>query len=123
MGHGEQILIVDDVEEQRLICSLILTKLGYTVHTVATGEDAVSFLQSQPVDLVILDMIMDPGINGLDTYKQILNIRPGQKAVIASGFAETGRVEAMHRLGAGQYVKKPYTLTKIGSAVKNELNK
>ena len=66
-------------------------------------------------------MIMDPGIDGLDTYRQILELHPKQKAIIASGFSETNRVKEAQKLGAGQYVKKPYTLEKLGIAVKNEL--
>ena len=120
-GHGERVLVVDDVEEQRMICSLILTKLGYVVHTVNSGEQAISFLKMHTVDLIVLDMIMAPGMDGLDTYKEIVRIHPGQKVLIASGFAETNRVEKMQQLGAGQYVKKPYTLEKIGLAVKAEL--
>lgn len=120
-GHGERILVVDDVEEQRMICSLILTKLGYVVHTVNSGEQAISFLKMHTVDLIVLDMIMAPGMDGLDTYEEIVRIHPGQKVLIASGFAETDRVEKMQQLGAGQYVKKPYTLEKIGLAVKAEL--
>ncbi len=122
-GHGERILIVDDVEEQRQICSQLLTRLGYVVHTAESGEDAISFMQAHTVDLIVLDMIMDPGIDGLDTYKEVIRIRPGQKVLIVSGFAETERVEEMQRLGAGQYLKKPYTLEKIGSAVKTELSR
>ena len=68
-------------------------------------------------------MIMDPGIDGLETYKQILQINPDQKAIIASGFSETWRVKEALRLGAGTYVKKPYTIDKIGQAVIAELSK
>jgi hypothetical protein len=50
-------------------------------------------------------------------------VRPGQKAVIASGFSETDRVKETQRLGGGQYIKKPYTMEKIGLAVKQELGK
>ena len=120
-GQGERILVVDDVEEQRLICSQILRKLGYAVHTVSSGEDAVTYLGSHPAELVVLDMIMDPGMDGLDTYRAILRLHPGQKAMVVSGFAETDRVEEIQRLGAGQYVRKPYTLKKIGAAVKAAL--
>ena len=68
-------------------------------------------------------MIMDSGMDGLDTYKEILKLHPGQKAIIASGYSETDRVKEAQRLGAGQYIKKPYTLEKIGLAVKKELGK
>jgi CheY-like chemotaxis protein len=121
MGNGETVLVVDDVEEQREIASEMLNKLGYSVSTVASGEEAVAYLKSYGADLLILDMIMDPGIDGLDTYKQIIHFHPGQKAIIASGYSETDRVKEAQRLGAGTYVKKPYTIEKIGIAVHAEL--
>jgi CheY-like chemotaxis protein len=123
MGHNEQILVVDDVEEQRNISSLLLTSLNYIVETVSSGEDAVEYLKIHPVDLVILDMIMDPGIDGLDTYREIIKRHPGQRAIITSGYSETERVREAQRLGAGAYVKKPYTLERIGLAVRTELDK
>lgn len=101
----------------------MLSHLGYQVHTVSSGEAAIDFLHAQKVDLLVLDMIMTPGINGLETYRQILNIHPEQKAVIASGYSETDHVREAQGMGAGAYVKKPYTLEKIGLAVKAELTK
>lgn len=123
MGHNEQILVVDDVEEQRNISSLLLTSLNYIVETVSSGEEALEYLKIHAVDLVILDMIMDPGMDGLDTYREIIKLRPGQRAIITSGYSETERVREAQRLGAGAYVKKPYTLEKIGLAVRAELDK
>ena len=122
-GNGELILVVDDVAEQRDIASGMLTKLGYRVATVSSGEEAVQFLQKDHADLLVLDMIMDPGMDGLDTYIKVLEIEPRQKAIIASGFSETDRVKAARNLGAGAYVKKPYTLEKLGTAVRRELDR
>ncbi|MFW6115246.1 MAG: response regulator [Thermodesulfobacteriota bacterium] len=122
-GRGETILVVDDSEEQRDITSRILNKFGYHVFTAASGEEAVQFVEKTPVNLVILDMIMEPGIDGLETYKQILERYPRQKAVIISGFSETDRVKEAQKLGAAKYLKKPYTLEKLGRAVKEELGK
>lgn len=121
-GHGETVLVVDDSEEQRDITSGILKNLEYEVSSAASGEEALEFVKKGPVDLVILDMIMDPGIDGLETYKRILERYPEQKAIIISGFSETVRVKEALRLGAGKYLKKPYTLEALGSAVKEELN-
>jgi PAS domain S-box-containing protein len=121
MGNGESILVVDDIGEQRQIASTILGQLGYTVKTVSCGEAAVEYMKNHHADLIVLDMIMDPGIDGLDTYKQILSMHPDQKAVIASGFSETDRVREAQRLGAGDYIKKPYTIEKISSAIRSEL--
>jgi len=123
MGKGESILVVDDVKEQREIVFKLLTILGYVVDTVSSGEEAVEYLKEHSVDLIVLDMIMDPGIDGLDTYKKILEVHPDQKAIIASGFSETDRVREVQRLSAGQYIKKPYTFEKIGIAVRAELDK
>jgi DNA-binding NtrC family response regulator len=80
-------------------------------------------LKENTVDLLFLDMIMDPGINGRETYERIIEIHPKQKAIIVSGFAETDEVKKTQKLGAGQYIKKPLTLEKIGLAVKKELEK
>ena len=121
MGKGESILVVDDVEEQREIASRILKKLGYSVTTVSSGEDAVNYLKDNSADLLVLDMIMDPGIDGLETYERIIELHPKQKAIIVSGFSETERVKKAQRLGAGAYVKKPYLLEKIGIAVRDLL--
>ena len=123
LGKGESILIVDDVEEQRAIASGMLSKLKYSVAAVSSGEEAVEYMRKHAADLLLLDMIMEPGIDGLETYKKIIELHAGQKAVIASGFSETDRVREAQRLGAGGYVKKPYTIEKIGVAVRTELDK
>jgi len=122
MGKGESVLVIDDIEEQQKLASAILTKLGYSVTTVSSGEEAVEYLQNGSVDLLVLDMIMDPGMDGLDTYRHILKRHPGQKAIIVSGFSETDRVEETQRLGAGAYVRKPYLMEKLGIAVRTELD-
>lgn len=122
-GNGESVLVVDDVREQREIATSMLETLNYKTHAVSSGEDAVAFLKERGADVLVLDMIMDPGMDGLDTYREIHDIRPGQKAVIASGFAENERVKEAQRLGAGEYVKKPYTLETLGMAVKRVLKR
>ncbi|MBT6501271.1 MAG: response regulator, partial [Deltaproteobacteria bacterium] len=101
----------------------MLRELGYSVAMVSSGEEAVEYLRTNKIDLLVLDMIMDPGMDGLDTYKKILELRPEQKAIIASGFSETGRVKEVQNLGAGAYIRKPLLLEKIGIAVKEELEK
>ena len=83
----------------------------------------MEYIQRNSVHLILLDMIMDPGIDGLETYRRIIELKPGQKAVIASGFSETDRVRAVQSLGAGTYIKKPYTLEKIGLAIRKELDR
>ncbi|MCX5813843.1 MAG: response regulator [Proteobacteria bacterium] len=123
IGQGEKILVIDDMEDQREIAAKILTSLGYSPATVPSGEEAIEYLKGHSVDLILIDMIMYPGMDGLETYKEILKIHPGQKAIIVSGFSETDHVKDALRLGVGEYVKKPYQIDKIGLAIKTELKK
>jgi signal transduction histidine kinase/ActR/RegA family two-component response regulator len=122
-GRGETVLVIDDVEEQRHIASTLLTRLNYRVVTVESGEAAAAYLKHHKADILVLDMIMDPGIDGLETYRRIVRMHPGQKCVIASGFAENERVKEAQRRGAGPYIRKPYTMEKIGLALRAELDR
>ena len=121
-GNGESILIIDDEKLQRDLCTSYLKKLGYAVQSVSSGEAAIEYLQNNSADLLIMDMIMLGGIDGFETYKKIIEIHPGQKAIIVSGFTESEHVKNAQSLGAGAYLKKPYTLEKLGMAVKHELH-
>lgn len=121
-GHNETILVVDDTETQRVVATAILKRLGYNVTAVNSGEEAIAYLEKQPVDLVVLDMIMQPGIDGLETYRRIIQFSPHQKTIIVSGFAETDQVKAAQKLGAGAYIRKPYSIETLGVAIKRELD-
>jgi PAS domain S-box-containing protein len=123
MGKGENLLVVDDVPSQRELATAMLSMLNYKVTSVPSGEEAVEYLKTNEADLVLVDMIMDPGIDGMETYKRILNIKSTQKAIIVSGYSETDRVKEAQALGAGTYVKKPYVREIIGLAVRRELDK
>ncbi len=123
MGKGESILIVDDVKGQRYLAATMLQKLNYIVSSVSSGEEAIAYLKEHKIDLIVLDMIMDPGMDGLDTYRNILEIHPRQKAIIVSGFSESDRVITAQSLGAGAYVRKPYVIEKLGLAVMKELDR
>ena len=121
-GNGETILLVDDTEQQRQIASDILSHLGYTPITAPSGEEAIRYLQDNNVDLVILDMLMDPGINGLETYKRIIEFRPNQRAIIASGYSHQKSIEEARTLGISDFVVKPYGVNRIGQAVHSVLH-
>ncbi|MCP4674023.1 MAG: response regulator [Deltaproteobacteria bacterium] len=122
MGSRQKILVVDDVEAQREVATHMLTTLNYEADAVSSGEEAVDYLKVNKVDLVVLDMIMSPGIDGLETFKRIVEIRPRQKAIIASGYAETNSVKVAQSIGAGEYLKKPYTIEKLGLAARNAIS-
>ena len=120
-GHGESILVVDDLHDQRTLVSTMLERLGYRVHTVPSGEAAVKYLKAGESDLMILDMIMDPGMDGLETFRQVHAMHPHLRVIITSGFSETHRVREALRLGAGPYVKKPYRLETLAIVVHEAL--
>jgi PAS domain S-box-containing protein len=122
-GSGETVLVVDDMQEQREIAAKIIEQLGYVAKSAESGERAVELLKHERADLLILDMIMEPGIDGLETYHQVKKLHPHQKAIITSGFAETERVRMAQRFGVGSYLKKPYTVHNLACAIKAELNR
>jgi len=122
-GGSETILVVDDDKMQREVSSRLLTKLGYKVSSVESGEKAVELLRENPHDLVILDMVMPGGIDGTETYQRILEISPHQKAIILSGFSDSDRVLDAQKVGAGAFVRKPVTMTIIAVAVRTELDR
>jgi CheY-like chemotaxis protein len=120
-GRGQLILVVDDLPEQATLITRILERLGYRVHAVSSGEAAVAYLKSGTPDLMILDMIMDPGMDGLDTYRQAHALRPELRVIITSGFSETHFVREALRLGAGPYVKKPFRVETLARIVHETL--
>ncbi|MFZ1684023.1 MAG: ATP-binding protein, partial [Candidatus Zixiibacteriota bacterium] len=119
----ETVLVVDDDQDQRALSTRLITSLGYHVTTAAGGEEAYAYLKDHDADILVLDMIMEPGIDGLDTYRKILSIKPEQRAIIATGFSSTDRVREMQRLGAGACISKPYHRDQIGQAIRDELSR
>ncbi len=121
-GNNERILVVDDEPQLIDIASQILRVCGYRVDSVCSGELAIDFVKENPVDLIVLDMVMGPGLNGLQTYREIVTLYPKQKAIIASGYSQNNDVEAALKLGAGGFIKKPYTMNELSQVVKETLN-
>ncbi len=118
----EHILVVDDEPHLRDLAGQMLRKIGYQVDSVCSGELAIEFVKDNPVDLIVMDMLMEPGINGRQTYEEILKLYPDQRAIIASGFSESNDIKAALELGASGFIKKPYSMAKLGQAVKEALN-
>ena len=119
---SETLLVVDDNEDQRTITAAILEKLGYVVLTAASGEDALVVIGRHRIDLVILDMIMPGGMDGLETYRQMMALQPKLRAIIVSGFAETDRVRQAMGLGVGRFIQKPYLMEQLGLAIRQVID-
>ncbi|XOF33296.1 MAG: response regulator [Candidatus Electrothrix sp. YB6] len=120
-GNNEHILVVDDDRQLLDIADKMLTHLGYRVDTVSSGEAALDFVGSTPVDLIMLDMLMEPGMNGRQTYEEIIKLYPEQKAIVVSGFSESGEAKTLLRLGASGFISKPYSIKALGRAVSEAL--
>ena len=115
------ILVVDDVAEQREVGVALLQALGYRAEATSSGEAALELIKNQPIDLLLLDMVMDPGIDGLETYQRALKINPQLKAIIASGYTKSERVDKALALGASGFLRKPYRLGDLAKALGSAL--
>lgn len=122
MGSGQSILIVDDIEEQRELANIILTKMNYKTKVLPSGEAAIDYIKENSADMIILDMDMEPGIDGLETFKRIVETNPEQKVIIISGVIESEKVMDTLKLGACGFVKKPFRLEHLALQVYKLLN-
>ena len=109
---GTRVLVVDDMKTQRELATSLLEHLGCKPDAVPTGEQALQTLQTQPYDLVLLDMRLGDGIDGLTTFEQIKQIAPELHIIIASGYSRNDRVRAAVKQGAA-FIKKPYHLERL----------
>ncbi len=119
VGHG-RILVVDDMPSQRTIARRGLERVGYDVVEAENGHVAVALfddVEGAAFDLVILDMIMEPGFDGLDTLQAIRAIKPDQRCMVVSGHAPAGRGEAAKALGA-RWLNKPYQIAELVALVR-----
>jgi PAS domain S-box-containing protein len=121
-GNGETILLIDDQLEQNEIIGKALQNMGYVTYSVTSGEEGIAFIQSQPVDLVLLDMMMGNGLNGRETFEKILKIHPQQKAIVISGYAKSDEILKARNLGVSDFIEKPVTISKIGAAIRQSLS-
>ena len=123
MQRRPTILIVDDDKMQRVISRGLLEALGYRVEETESGEEALAWLGENRADLLLLDMVMPDGIDGTETYRRAVEMRPGQRVIIVSGFTETERYREAQALGAGSYLRKPVKLEALARAVREELDR
>lgn len=120
-GKGEMILIIDDQESHREVASRFLARLGYKVAAVVGGDEAVEFIRNNPVDMILLDLIMSPGSSGCEIYQQILAHQPELKAIVISGSSDRAELEQARELGVKRFIKKPYSLHELSKALKDEI--
>ncbi|MBV7329682.1 response regulator [Chloroflexi bacterium TSY] len=120
-GTG-RILIVDDEPLVREFCQVILEDVGFDVLTADDGDEGVeTFRQYQDeVALVILDLIM-PKLNGVETFKQLKQLRSDVKVIFSSGYGEQLVVSQINELNQARFLQKPYQSTDLTSLVQELL--
>ena len=104
-----RILVVDDEESIRELLRLVLTGEGYSVFTANSGEEAIEYLEAQRFDLVITDLVM-PGVNGVEVLRAAKRIDPNYPVMVITGHPSVEAVTKLMRLGAGDYLTKPFNI-------------
>jgi DNA-binding NtrC family response regulator len=117
----ERILIVDD--EKNIVSSLtgILSDEGYEVSITDDGIEALEIIQKDPPDLVLLDIWL-PGMDGIEVLKTLKTYNPGVKVLIMSGHGTIDTAVKATKLGAQDFIEKPFSLDRITESVKNALH-
>jgi two-component system cell cycle sensor histidine kinase/response regulator CckA len=119
---GETVLFADDEETLRKMGAIFLERLGYGVLLAQDGAEAVDLYRRHlaTVTVVVLDMTM-PKLTGKECMRRILEINPAARIVAASGFSVEGTGDELMQMGAGEFIKKPYTVLALARALKKVL--
>jgi DNA-binding NtrC family response regulator len=115
------ILVVDDEESLRTVLSSELINEGYEVRTAADGDDAIVEMGNVDFDLVLLDIKM-PRMNGFEVLKHIKENHPRSKVVMLTGFADLKNAIESKKLGADDFVSKPYDLVDLLTTIERVLH-
>lgn len=121
VGRGERVMVIDDEENQRMLAATILKRLGYIPCLAETGEEAIALLKKDPVDLLLIDLLLAPGLNGYETFKKIRAFNPRQRALAISGYHNHPDRERIRSLGVTRYLPKPLSLIHLAIAIQQEI--
>src|ERR1700731_4519852 len=123
MSEATNILLVDDEPGMLRYIRTLLEVDDYKVETASTGEEALQRVEKglEP-DMVLLDVLM-PGIDGLQTLEQLRQMRPGVKVVMLSCVSDTRKVVQAMRLGAQDYLTKPFQKAELDAVIDQCLGK
>jgi len=129
VGGSERVLLVDDEDLPREMAVRMLRQLGYRVTMARSGHEAVDILrqtydghESSPFALVLLDMVMEDGFDGLDTFCALTELCPTQRCMLISGFSDGDRVRRAQKLGAGGFLQKPFSVSQLARKVRAEID-
>jgi DNA-binding NtrC family response regulator len=119
----KRILVVDDEETVRTVCRRMLTPLGYSVVTADNGDDAVKLMEQQAFDLLITDYRMPGGYNGLQVGQAMKDRYPHARIILMTAFPALDTAVETLRLGALDYLIKPFDQSELLERVKVCLSK
>jgi DNA-binding NtrC family response regulator len=122
MNERGQVLIVDDEPDIANFIQGLLQDKSYNAKSVFTSEEALSFLEKCPTDIMITDIRM-PGIDGLELMRQARESQPDLSCMIITGHGDMDTAVQAIRLGAADFFTKPFDFTKLEKAVENEINR
>ncbi len=118
----EKILIVDDERSLRDVLSIMLKRAGYDISVASDGDEAIARIEKELFDLVITDLKM-PKVGGLDVLKAVKDASPDSVVLLITAFASAeSAVEAM-KLGAYDYLTKPFQVDEVQLIIRNALEK
>ncbi len=119
-----KLLIVDDEMDIREFAANFFRKRKIDAITAASGEEALSILEKEKADLVLLDILMD-GIDGIETLRRIRERNKEIKVIMVTGKkpGDESSLERCRELGAANYIHKPLRLEELENIVLNELSK
>ena len=107
-----QILVVDDEANFRDLLYNFLSKAGYEVNTFSNGEEAIEAAKRTDFDLVLLDLIM-PGMDGIEVLRRIKELNNSILSIILTGHADVDSAVKAMKIGAFDYIGKPFNLEEI----------
>ena len=109
LGGTETILLVDDDQNIRELLKEILDRFDYTVLLAQSGEESLEIYREkkEKIALVLMDLNM-PGMGGRQCLKELLGLEPALKVIVSSGHCTQGEIDETLRLGAAEFLTKPY---------------
>ena len=120
MSAKNRILVVDDEEALRAVLSTELESEGYVVKSAGDGEEAIRILQGESFHLILLDIKM-PNVDGFEVLKFVKQQSPQTKVIMLTGFADLKNAIESKKLGAEDFVCKPYDLVDLLTTVERVL--
>lgn len=121
MQDKKNILVIDDEEIVRISCRRALTPEGFNVEVARDGLEGLRLLKDKPYDLILIDLKM-PNMDGMEVLENILAMRPDAKVIIITGYSAVETAVKAIKMGAFNYLEKPFTPDSLLEAVKEALS-